>query len=84
MNVPNWFVVAMGLGTVFIGLIAIIIICKIVGLCCKTKPSPVKSEAKAEEVPENRQEIIAAVTAVCAEAMGKDVKALKVVSFKKV
>ena len=36
------------------------------------------------QVIENRQEIIAAVTAVVAEEMGKDVNALRVVSFKKI
>ena len=42
-------------------------------------PAPVAAPA----VIENRQEIIAAVTAVCAEEMGKDVSALRVISFKK-
>jgi phenylpyruvate tautomerase PptA (4-oxalocrotonate tautomerase family) len=32
---------------------------------------------------ENRQEIIAAVTAACAEEMGTDISALRVISFKK-
>ena len=32
---------------------------------------------------QNRQEIIAAVTAACAEEMGKDVSAIRVISFKK-
>ena len=35
-------------------------------------------------VIENRQEIIAAVTAACAEEMGKDVSAIRVISFKKI
>jgi uncharacterized membrane protein YvbJ len=42
-------------------------------------PAPVAAPA----VIENRQEIIAAVTAVCAEEMGKDISALRVISFKK-
>ena len=35
MQVSNLFVVGMGLGTVFFGLICIIVICKIMGLVCQ-------------------------------------------------
>ena len=85
----NAFVVCMGIGTVFVGLILIIIMCKIVSFLCKIfiKPEieptvnrPVNSGGG--EV-KNRQEIIAAVCAACAEDMGTDISALRVVSFKK-
>lgn len=86
-TIPNWLVVVMGIGTVFVGLICIIIICKIMSLFFvnkKAKAPEVKAEAPAKpQVIENRQEIIAAVTAVIAEEMGKDINALRVVSFKK-
>ena len=59
-KVDDWMVVAMGVGVVFVGLVLIILICKIMSL-----------------------EIIAAVTAACAEEMGKDISALRVISFKK-
>ncbi len=85
----NAFVVCMGIGTVFVGLICIIILCKIVSLFCNigskessnniaTVPTPAPVAAVA-----NRQEIIAAVTAACAEDMGTDVSAIRVISFKK-
>lgn len=87
-NIPNWLVIVMGIGTVFVGLICIIIICKIMSLFfVKKKAAP---EVKAPAAPvktqviENRQEIIAAVTAAIAEEMGTDVSALRVISFKKV
>lgn len=87
-TIPNWLVVVMGIGTVFVGLICIIIICKIMSLFFvnkKAKAPEAKAVAPAKpQVIENRQEIIAAVTAVIAEEMGKDVNALRVVSFKKV
>ena len=87
-EIPNWFVVCMGVGTVFAGLVCIIIICKTVGLFCRAGSKQKKAEASsagAASTPiENRQEIIAAVTAAAAESMGKDVSALRVVSFKKV
>ena len=82
-----WFQLLLRFATVFIGLICIVIICKIVGAFCKgaaKKEAATEAAPAAENVPaENRQEIIAAVTAACAEEMGKDIKALRVVSFKK-
>ncbi len=89
-TIPNWLVICMGIGTVFVGLIAIIIICKITSLFFvkrKSAEAPVAAVATApiqNTVIENRQEIIAAVTAACAEEMGKDVSAIRVISFKKV
>jgi sodium pump decarboxylase gamma subunit len=89
-TIPNWLVVVMGIGTVFVGLIAIIIICKITSLFfVKRKEEKVPETASApvaqkSAVIENRQEIIAAVCAACAEDMGTDISALRVVSFKKI
>ncbi|MBR4910136.1 MAG: OadG family protein [Clostridia bacterium] len=80
-------VVLMGIGTVFIGLISIIIICLITGALCGTARKPKRKMAppeSPEEDPRVRQEIIAAVCAACAEDMGADVNRLRVVSFKKV
>jgi Na+-transporting methylmalonyl-CoA/oxaloacetate decarboxylase gamma subunit len=92
-GIPNWFVVVMGIATVFIGLICIILLCNILGVLCKA----LVKEDKAPEVknavasapqnlpmPENKQEILAAVCAVIAEELGTEVEALKVVSFKRV
>lgn len=86
--IANWFVVCMGVGTVFVGLVCIIIICKIMSLFFRGKTEKEadavpKATAAASAVIENRQELIAAVTAAVAEEMGKDVSALRVVSFKK-
>ena len=86
---PDWMVVVMGVGVVFVGLVLIVFICKVMGLffakSAKSEDKPVvtTSAATASAVIENRQEIIAAVTAACAEEMGKDISALRVVSFKK-
>ncbi len=86
-QIPNWFAVLMGIGTVFVGLISIIIICLITGVICgaskKQKETPVGSMAQKDGRVTNR-EMIAAVCAVCAEEMGTDVNHLKVVSFKKI
>ncbi len=91
----NTFVVLMGLGTVFVGLIAIIFICKIMGALCQifikedTKTEPIAAQtsaiAPAQPAPvENKQEIIAACCAAIAEELGTDVSGIKVVSFKRV
>ncbi len=83
-TIPNWFVVCMGFGTVFVGLICIIIICKIMG--CFFKNKTVKKSVKATEVKqniENRGEITAAISAAIAEEMGEDVSAIKILSLKK-
>ncbi|MBE6787436.1 MAG: hypothetical protein E7537_03705 [Ruminococcaceae bacterium] len=89
----NLFVCLLGIGTVFIGLICLILLCKIIGLLT-AKPN--KSEQKATTAVstaavttantpiENRGEIIAAVSAVIAEELGTDVSALKILSFKKI
>ena len=88
-GIPNWFVVVMGIGTVFVGLICIIVLCSILGAVCKAlvkedKAPAAQTTAKNLPMPENKQEILAAVCAVIAEELGTEVEALKVVSFKRV
>ena len=89
-KVPNLFVVAMGIGTVFVGLVCIVLICKIMSALCGIKKNEDTAEiAKPAAVPvqnqviENRQEIIAAVSAAIAEDMGTDVSGIRILSFKK-
>lgn len=90
ITAEQWFTVGMGIGTVFLGLIAIILLCKIIGLFCSaaTKKEEEKAVAKktavASQPIENRQEIIAAVSAVIAEELGTEINALKILSFKKI
>lgn len=81
----------LGLGIVFIGLIALIVIIKIMGAIMqgvnnkKAKAMPAVEEPAA--VPEpvgDRGEIIAAVSAAIATVMGEQVGAIRIVSFKKV
>ena len=88
-EVPNWFVVVMGVGVVFLGLICIIILCKIVALFCKGTSTKAKETAPVQTAVantpiENRQEIIAAVAAACAEELGTDVSAIRIHSFKRI
>ena len=89
----NTFVVLMGMGTVFVGLISIVIICSIMGMLCKTfiKEEQIQEPTKAPAAAavksaavENKQEIIAACCAAIAEELDTDVSGIKVVSFKRV
>lgn len=89
----NTFVCLMGMGTVFVGLICIIIVCKIVSSIIRLfdkEKAEVKKEtvsapqaAASTEIPD-KQRIIAAVSAAIAEELGTDVSALRIISFKKI
>lgn len=87
------FVILMGLGVVFFGLICIVLLCMLMGVIIraieKKRPSeaPKENSASAPAAalsPEKRREIIAAVSAVIAEELGADVSAIRVISFKQV
>ncbi len=85
----NLFVVCMGVGTVFVGLICIIILCSLMSAICrafepKPKKTAVAAPVQSQAVIENRQEVIAAVSAVLAEELGTDISAIRIHSFKKV
>lgn len=79
------FVCAMGIGTVFIGLISLVIICSVIGLFCRGNKKQKISEPVAtnDEIIENKQELIAAISAAVAEELGTDVSAIRITSFKK-
>lgn len=86
---PIGTVVLLGIGTVFVGLICIVILCTIMG---KIVPLLTKKEeaaapaAPAAPVPApipNRQELVAAISCVMAEELGTDVKYIRIVSLKK-
>ncbi len=77
-----------GIGTVFVGLISIILICKIMGAVCLAliKDEPKNNSAAipsdSGNIP-NKQEFIAAVSAAIAEDMGKDINGIRILSVKK-
>lgn len=91
---PAWFVVAMGLATVFVGLIAIIIVImimgKIVGAFVKTKPegtkqqSPASVPAVGNVVIADRDKVVVAISAAIAEEIGEDAGAIRIVSLRKI
>ena len=87
----NVLVVAMGVGIVFFGLVCIVLLCLIMSAICRVAENkPEKSVASATAATasvqpiENRQEIIAAVSAAVAEELGTDISAIRIHSFKKI
>lgn len=86
MDIPIWFVIVMGMGITFIGLICLVGLTVLLGRFCGRQPVPVQPAAPppaADDVP-NRQELIAAVSAALAEEMGADVTGIRILSFKKI
>ena len=80
------FVCLMGMGTVFFGLICLIVLTTIMGKIvggrpAPAAPAPVAAAPAAQEG--NRQEIAAAVAAAIAEELGTDVTGIRILSMKK-
>lgn len=90
MEPSSLFVCLMGLGTVFFGLICLIILTTIMGKIVGGRAAPA-SAAPAAVVPAaapaaaepNRQELVAAVSAAIAEELGTDITGIRIVSMKK-
>ena len=89
----NTFVCLMGMGTVFIGLICIVIICNIMSVVMKgfskktaqiAQAASVTASAEVNMQIPDKQAIIAATCAVIAEELGTDVSNIRVLSFKRV
>ena len=82
----NWFVVVMGVCTVFIVLVLIIGLCYLLALACKEKKTEKantpKDTVSTETIP-NRAEFVAAVSAAIAEYSGTDASAIRILSIKK-
>ncbi len=83
----NWFVVVMGIGTVFVVLILIIALCYLLGWICRAgakeeqaAQSPVSAAPAASP---NRAELAAAIAAAVAEYSGTDASAIRILSIKK-
>lgn len=84
----NWFVVVMGIATVFTVLVLIIALCWLLGAVCGAgrKKNEAGNTAQApvtETAIPNRAEFVAAVSAAIAEASGTDASAIRILSIKK-
>ena len=96
----NGVVVMMGMGIVFVGLICIVLLCSLMSKVVKilekmngSEPAPAAPVATPAAAPapaavqapvENRQELVAAISAALAEELGTDVSGIRILSLKKV
>lgn len=85
----NWFVVVMGLATVFVVLVLIIALCYLLGFVCRAgkkedAPAPAAAAPAAPAAIPNRAELAAAIAAAVAEYSGTDASAIRILSIKKI
>lgn len=88
MDYSNLFVCLMGLGTVFVGLVCIILLVTLMSYVCrkseeKSAPAPVAATVDAPKAGVG-PELIAAVSAAIAEEMGTDISAIRIISMKQI
>ena len=89
MDYSSVFVVLMGMGTVFVGLICLIVLTTIMGRILGREAAPAAAAAPAAPAvaapaEPNRQELVAAVSAAIAEELGTDITGIRILSLKKV
>ena len=86
MDYSLWFVCLMGMGTVFFGLVCIIILTKLMSAVLGKKPAPAPSASRsADALPQTvTPELVAAVSAALAEELGTDITGIRIISMKKV
>ena len=91
-TLPEWQVIVIGLGVVFVGLVCIVLLCTLMSAIYRAVTGnkkaaqgavPVPAAPTADTIP-NRQQFVAAVSAVIAEEMGTDVSKLRILSIKKI
>ena len=88
MEVSMGTVIGLGMGTVFVGLICIVILISLLNVVfsfVKPKAEPKTTNAASVSSSDERldSETVAAVSAAIAETMGKDVSAIRITSIKK-
>ena len=81
------FACLMGMGTVFFGLICLIVLTTLLGRICgrgQAEAPAAWPAVPAPAAPEpNQQELIAAVSAAIAEELGTDITGIRILSIKK-
>ena len=88
MDYSNLFVCLMGLGTVFVGLVCIILLVTLMSYVCrksegKSTPAPAAATVDAPKAGVGPK-LIAAVSAAIAEEMGTDISAIRIISMKQI
>ena len=89
-NISNAEVVLLGLGVVFFGLVCIVLLVKIAGAIMQNMSSaapaasaaPAPARVQAPAGGEDRDELLAAISAAAAEMLGTDMSGIRILSFK--
>ena len=89
MEYSHLFVCLMGMGTVFVGLICLIVLVTIMGKVVQKFDKPAAPAAPAAPVqtapqPEITGELVAAISAAIAENEGTDISAIRIHNIKKI
>ncbi|MBQ7095261.1 MAG: OadG family protein [Clostridia bacterium] len=91
-TLPIGTVVLLGIGTVFLGLICIVILCVLMGKVVRLLEKKEEASAPVAQAPAapaaaeipNRGELVAAISCCLAEELGTDVSAIRILSLKKI
>ena len=87
MDYSSLFVCLMGMGTVFFGLICLIVLTTLMSAVCgrgHSSAAPAPAVPAAPPVPaEDRQALAAAIAAAVAEDLGTDISGIRILSLKK-
>ena len=87
MDYSSLFVCLMGMGTVFFGLICLIVLTTLMSAICgrgQSPAAPVPAVPAAPPAPaEDRQALAAAIAAAVAEDLGTDITGIRILSLKK-
>lgn len=92
-EMSNWFVCALGIGIVFIGLLCLIVLVSLSGAICRravreTPADPALADSApaipAPAVIPNKGELVAALSAALAEELGRDVRAIRILKIERV
>lgn len=85
-----WLTCVLGISIVFAGLLCLVLICSIMGMIFKgtlktaTKPEVAQNVSTPNDLnASERGKLVAAASAAIAESLGKNVNAIRIVSFKK-
>lgn len=87
MDYSNLFVCLMGMGTVFFGLICLILLTALMSRLCgrgQSVPEAAPLPAPPAAAEPDRQELAAAVAAAIAEELGTDITGIRILSMKKI
>lgn len=87
MEYSNWFVCLMGMGTVFFGLICLILLMDLMGKILshgKTQEAPAAAPAPTVDNGPIQPQVVAAISAAIAEDLGTDITGIRITSIKKV